>query len=179
MTENDWETSYKLMKDNYEELYKLRHTSVSEDSEELERKIEEHKKIHEISTNELKMQNEQLKEELKRGEEKRKKVEQLKKNISNLQSRLTMKEPIFQTAFKYQEKIRFVNGKKGRYMFEAGNDGQVLFELIRGENNEITYHPIHIGVNTDGKSDWIPKTCKVQSKALDELFSTIANLDFE
>ena len=179
MTENDWETSYKLMKDNYEELYKLRHTSVSEDSAELERKIEEHRKIHEISTAELKSQNEQLITELKRSEEKKKKVEQLKKNIANLQSKLSMKEPIFQTAFKYQPQIRLVNGKKGSYMFEAGNNGQVLFEITRNENNDLTYNPLHIGVDPKEGMDWLPKICKVQPAGLEKLFKSIASLDYD
>ena len=174
---SDWKTSYESMRKSLEELQALRHTSVKQDADDLERKIEEHRKIHEISTAELKNQNQQLIDELKRTEEKKKKIIQLKKNIQNLQAKLSNKEPLFSQAFKYQPIIRLTDGTKGEYIFEAGTDNIMKFSLKRQEENSgFIYEPIQLPKGNKNLLDWMNQPCKVSFGAVQKLFSSIANL---
>lgn len=86
--DSEWYHKYKSIKSKYKELKKIRIESVITDTEDLKQKIEEHKKIHETSINELNQQNSDLQESIQDVDIARKDIRRLKESISSIQQKL-------------------------------------------------------------------------------------------
>ena len=172
----NWKNRYEIMKKGLEELNNLRHVSVAIDAENLSQKIEEHKKIHEISVAELKSQNESMRQELKNVKEINKKIQILKKNVTALEIELTNKAPLFSVALKFPN-ISLVDGIKGSYVFECGGDGddaKFQFRISDEDGESIIYEPLTKVPNNWKPTNWMEKKAKFKRGAIRVMFSSIS-----
>ena len=170
----NWREKCETMKKALDELKNLRHDSVTIDTEYLSQKIEEHKKIHEISVSELKNQNENMIEEMTRASEMNKKIQLLQKNITKLEVELEKRDPLFTVVLKYP-KISLAEGERGSYVFKCGDDDEFQFRVTEEEEGSVIYKPLSIIPNNWKATDWMDKTARFKRPGIQALFSSISN----
>lgn len=109
--ESEWYAKYKSLKSKFKELKNIRIESVKADADDLSLKIEEHKKVHEISIKELNQQNSDLRESIQDIEVARKDIQRLKESISSIRQKLK----------NYDMILKEFIGKKNFYIECVGN----------------------------------------------------------
>ena len=134
----DWESKYRIMKKKLNDLKDLRHDSVRVDLIDLKKKIEEHRKIHEMSVHELRQQNSQLEQNINELKHLRNDLDRKSSIISNLKKEISFKDLTLKIILQYPL-IRVINCNKNKYEISTSGNQTLLFTLLK--ENEYTYSP--------------------------------------
>lgn len=125
--ESEWHSKYKSLKSKFKELKNIRIESVKTDTDDLSLKIEEHKKVHEISIKELNQQNSDLRESIQDIEVARKDIQRLKDSISSIRQKLKNYDAILK---------EFID-KKNFYIECVGNHKyQITYEVEENQKRK-------------------------------------------
>ena len=124
----DMAAKYHLVKKKYQELQNLRIKAVAADIEDLRRKVEEHRRVHELAVRELREQNRELSEMIQDAERIRAEMERVSESNSRILRQLQMKDPILNTFLKRPEfKLRVLG--KGSYEISYLDGKDYVFRL--------------------------------------------------
>ena len=119
----DMEAKYHLVKKKYQELQNLRISSVAADIEDLRRKVDEHRRVHELAVRELREQNQELREMIQDSERVRVEMERLSESNSRLLRQLQLKDPVLNTFLKRPNfKIRVIGRGSYEISYRDGKD---------------------------------------------------------
>lgn len=141
--EIDYEKKYIMQKKLYDKLLYLRCEVVKIDSENLRRKIEEHKQIHKVCTDELKLHNQRLENDIKDTEKIKSEFKKIKESIGRLKNELSRKDPTFSVIFNFED-IRAINLINSHtYQFEIGENDTLKFTLEK-RDNDFKYMATHV-----------------------------------
>ena len=146
-SENDslhWREKYKSIKKKYQELLNIRVNSVIEDSNELRKKIEEHKQVHQATIAE---------------------IEDIEDNIESIKRKLRVSDSILAVLIEHP-KLHTRCPRSGVYIVSCGVNDEIKFELKKEER--IIYSPINIP-KIENAPDFIYKECSLRKTQLNNL----------
>ena len=139
----DIEAKYHLVKKKYQELRNLRIDSVAADTEDLRKKADEHRRIHELAVKELRAQNDELKRMIQDAESTRVEMERVKDSNSQLSRQLQMRDPIL-SAFLKRPGFRLRVLGKQHYEISYGDGKDFVFTLAPStrESGYVSYESV-------------------------------------
>ena len=184
MSEIDWKSKAEEMADTYKELYKLRIESVNQDIEELEQKISEHTKIHELAVQEMKYQNNQLRARIEEIKRNRQKISQLESSILEKRRQLSRKDPILAKIFQFQNLHILRRNQEGtRYLVGQGDAYDFQFEIAKIDQNTIQYEGVQVpnGIYSDeeeGFKSWAQGMISLKTGDLGILLSICSHAQY-
>jgi hypothetical protein len=116
------------VKRKYQELQNLRIHSVKQDSDDLREKITEHRRIHEISVQELLAQNDNLKKKIRAMQDDAHETDWLRDRVQRLRDDLESRDPVLAVFLRHPGfSIRVV--AKRSFEIRAGDHDELVFNL--------------------------------------------------
>ena len=167
-SENDslhWREKYKSIKKKYQELLNIRVNSVIEDSNELRKKIEEHKQVHQATIEEIQNENAKLENRIKAIQNANAEIEDIEDNIESIKRKLRVSDSILAVIIEHP-KLHTRCPRSGVYIVSCGVNDEIKFELKKEER--IIYSPINIP-KIENAPDFIYKECSLRKTQLNNL----------
>lgn len=139
----DLEAKYHLVKKKYQELKKLRIDSVAADTEDLRKKVEEHRRVHELAVQELREQNQALKNLVTESERTRAEIERISDSNAHLLRQLQLRDPILKVILKYPDfRVRILSQGKYEISYRDGKDYVFILSQSPGPSDSIEYSSV-------------------------------------
>lgn len=144
-----WKERYKSIKKKLKELQNLRKDSVNADIKDLREKIEEHKRVHQITIKNIQNENAILKQQIDKIEEAKDSIQDLESSISNLKTEIKRYDPNLRIILDFPRlKIVSINNREGfskidrqmLYTIACGPNDIWVFDIYKN-NDKIVYHP--------------------------------------
>jgi hypothetical protein len=175
--EFEWKEKYDTMKQNYKELQILRRVSVREDIVELEAKINEHTKIHNLAISELEKQKNIMENKIKRVKDIKQNLSSCRATIKRIQNEIAPKDKILAQLFKY-ENLHLLEYGGDYYRIGKGLDNQYVF-IITNKSGIIKYEPVTVPSDINDNDHDIRRWCfrriTIEPKDFNQLLSSISN----
>lgn len=166
---NDMRKKYLSLKEKYNELMNLRIDSMRDNIEDLQKKIERHRKIHEIAVGELKRQNEELARVQADIRVAQADVDELERANKRVVEHLIEKDRALEVLLEYPE---FEVQCKGVGVFEISCRG-FAFTLRRRSETEYKYQPISVPKEIDTPDSFVSKSIAFSSDDLRNFYFQI------
>ena len=172
MEDIDWKAKYKSMKKRFRELQNLRIDSVKTDIDDLERKIDEHRKVHQLAVKELKRHNDSMGNAAGKIIQCKDEIERIEASVRSLTSDLKFRDSILKVVLDY-ESFYVDCIEKGRFKITATGKYQVVFELKKElDAPSIVYTPVSVP-DAPNPPDFISQVIKFSSADLRNFCDTI------
>ena len=133
--EINWKEKYISLKKKLKELRNIRIDSPKKDAEDLRKKIAEHQKVHEISVNELRQQNQELKLAILDIETASKDAKKLEEHIQKIKEYIKRKDYVIYCFSEYNEfETQLLENSHYKITQNFKNDPFIfhLFKIERG-----------------------------------------------
>ncbi|OHT10428.1 hypothetical protein TRFO_20312 [Tritrichomonas foetus] len=176
MTDNyeiNWEEKYIHLKKKYKELVNIRVDSVKKDTANLKKKIEEHRKIHEISVRELKQQNNELRTMVEDLESAKKDIETMTKSIIQFREYLIHTDKILEVVLTLPNcSVACIGDKKYRVTVNTNSNEPKVMNLSYLQNGSQTLY--YYEMVTDLRNQNLPD--HIEFKDLRKFFSEVFHI---
>lgn len=141
----NWSRKYKSMKNKYKELYFLRYTSIEEDIKVIEARIDEHKRVHDETKDDIKDHKNMIEQAIEDRLSLKHRLVAMTQKIDELRREIRYRDYILAQIIEHY-KVRAVVISQNKY-FVHSTDEKVQFTLIREDSGLIRYIPEKIPFN--------------------------------
>ena len=175
----DYKAKAEEMKELYTELRNLRIDSVKIDIEDLKEKIKEHKKIHQLSIEEIRKYNLSLENKIHESKNVKNSLTSLQSSILKSKRELSLKDPTLAKVFSY-DSLHLLDKNKNNYLIGKGKNDEFQFVLTK-TNSGYTYQGYHVphDISSDKDiSEWVESSIEFTDRYLDKLLHLCANATF-
>ncbi|KAK8892131.1 hypothetical protein M9Y10_029354 [Tritrichomonas musculus] len=169
MTENeadiDWYSKYRELKSKVKELKEIRKDSVKTDAEDLKKKMEEHKKVHNLSMHELQQQNDDLKRSINKIASDKEEIRRLKESNNKIRQNLKNYDQILNEFLDFKDvSIECIGKHKYQLSLEITfqKKRETLKFVLERSSNAFLYRSIYCPDSLKEISEYLDKTVEIE-----------------